>query len=116
MANHSTLNAAIPYAIASLGIATIGIIGALSTTSTVLAVVGAVAAVFGAVATFGIIASGLMNPGNPQQFRKDLPKFTILMVAGLVAEMIRNKALEVISTLVYSAFKNQSNSVRVSHI
>jgi Flp pilus assembly protein TadB len=116
MANQSTFNAAIPYTVAALGTAAIGVGVALSTTSLALTIIGVAAGVFGSVATFGIIACGFMNAGNPQKFREELPKYVGPMVAAFTAEIIKNIALEIISSLVHNALGDNSRTYRQSHI
>jgi hypothetical protein len=116
MANQSTFNAAIPYTVAALGTAAIGVGVALSTASTALSIIGVAAGIFGSIATFGIIACGFMNAGNPEKFKEELPRYVGPMVAGFGAEIIKNIALEIISSLVHNALGGNSKTYRQSHI
>ncbi|NGX55944.1 MAG: hypothetical protein K1060chlam5_00178 [Candidatus Anoxychlamydiales bacterium] len=110
----TTFNAAKPYAIASLATGAIGLGVALTTSVLALKIIGIAAAIIGSVALLGTVICGFVNMGNPVKFKEELPKFVGAMVVSTAAEIIKNIALELISSLLDQALGRQS--VRVARI
>ncbi|OGN61654.1 MAG: hypothetical protein A3F40_00495 [Chlamydiae bacterium RIFCSPHIGHO2_12_FULL_27_8] len=101
MSTESTFKTALPYGIVSLSAGVIGTIIAVGATSTAIKIAAIAIALFGAWSLLATIFCGLINSGNPEGFREELPKFAVTFIASGIADIITAVAKALIFSWIH---------------
>lgn len=97
----STFNAAIPYAIGSLSLGTMGLVVCMSATGTAAIVMGVVLALLGSYAFIGVVTCGLVHTGDPEGFEANVGKFMMTAASAALADVIASVAKMVLLNLIF---------------
>ena len=96
----STFQEAIPYGVGTLAIGTVGAITAVAASAVALKVIGVSLAIIGAYGFFATVVCGIVNAGNPAQFKAEWTKYAGTMIGSAISNIIAQIVREVISSLL----------------